>query len=414
MSAKSGPSIVTSNLILHYDLGNEDSYLGEPTVNLLASWMNSASSSLGAWADGGGTGSASISADPLVGFKVRLTKTNSAGRYAINNGSATSATVKKTHSCLIRKVSATTGALLIFYTDYYTPTRYAVGVYVNLDNMTFSSLNTVENATITNVFRDWYLVKYTTTFTDCTSGSHNVWISTQPAEVELAKYQLENKDHYTNYVNGTRSSTDAIKDLSGNNYHASFYSAAQFLNQRPYYPNDSSNGQIGTQISSAASSNLNLGTGDITVEVWLKLLDGSTTSRGVFTHGANGGGGGYGIYLSTNGTTQGEVYGPSGGRQTFSIGSALTSNVYNQLVYIFSVPDLKVYVYKNGVYSAQFSFLSTGAVTSPYANAHFGTSHGDYFRGLVGVIDILRVYKRKLTATEIANNYNAVKSRFGL
>lgn len=414
MSAKSGPSIATSNLILHYDLGDVSSYLGEPTTNLLASWMNSLSSSLGAWTDSGGTGSATMATDPLVGFKVRLSKTNSAGRYAINAGCATSGTVKKTHSCLVRFVSATSGALLKFYSDYYTPTNYGVGVWVNMTTKAITYTQLVENSSITNVFRDWYLIKFTTNFTGSTSSSNNVWIDTQPGEVELARYQLENKDHYTNYVDGSRSISNAIKDLSGNNYHASFYSGGQFTNQKPFYPDGSASGQIGTQVSSAASSNLNLGTGDITVEAWLYPLTGSTTSRGIFTHGANGGGNGYGIYLSSNGTSQGEICGTTGGRQTFSVGSAPTLNQYIQLVYIFSVPDLKVYVYRNGVYLAQFAFLAPGTVTSSYTNAHFGTSHGDYFRGLNGTIDILRVYKRKLTDTEILNNFNTMRTRFGI
>ena len=413
MSAKSGPSIVTSNLILHYDLDNEDSYLGEPTVNLLASWMNSLSSSLGTWGGEGGTGSAAIVADPLVGFKVRLTKTNSDGRYAINNGCATSATVKKTHSCLIRKISAAPGALLIFYTDYYTPTRYAVGVYVNLDNMTISSENTVENASITNVFRDWYLVKYTTTFTDCESGSHHIWLD-KTSEVELAKYQLENKDHYTTYVNGTRSYTNVIKDLSGNNYHASLYSAAQFQNQRPFYPYSESNGAIAPKIDTAAISDLNLGTGEISVEIWFKQLSGSVSPYcGLFTHGAGGGWPGYGMFLNTTGLMYAEVYGETGGRQQFHLNASATLNQYNQVVYVFSIPDLKVYGYKNGVFTGEASLAATGSVSSPY-EAHLATLHWNYFWGLNGFINIFRVYKRKLLAAEVTNNYNATKSRFGL
>ena len=98
MAAKSGPSIETSDLILHYDLDDATCYAGEPTVNLLANWMNSLTSSLGTWADGGAAGSASISADPNVGFKVSLKKTNAVGRYSISNSCAVSATSKKTHS----------------------------------------------------------------------------------------------------------------------------------------------------------------------------------------------------------------------------------------------------------------------------------------------------------------------------
>lgn len=413
MAAKSGPSIANSDLILHYDLGDETCYAGEPTVNLLNGWMNSLSSNLQAWADGASTGSCSIVEDSLVGFKIKLQKTNVGGRQATRGDCACSGTTKKTHSCLVRFVSATSGSELRFYSDYYSPTHYAVGVTINMTTKAITANQLVENYSITNVFRDWYLVKFTTNFTDSTSGSHHVIVQTQPGEVELAKYQLENKDHYTNYVNGTRSSTDAIKDLSGNNYHASFYSAGQFQNQRPYYPPDSANGQIGTQISSAASSNLNLGTGDISVEIWFKQLSGSPVGCGLFTHGANGGGPGYGMYLSSGSALQGEVYGASGGRQTFTVG-AVTTNQYNQVVYIFSVPDLKVYIYKNGTYVGLFSLLTTGSVTSSYSNAHFGTQHGDYFRGLNGFIDVLRVYKRKLTATEILDNFNTMKSRFGL
>ena len=42
MAVYSGPKVVTDGIVLHLDKYNEESYLGEPTVNLLTSQTNMA------------------------------------------------------------------------------------------------------------------------------------------------------------------------------------------------------------------------------------------------------------------------------------------------------------------------------------------------------------------------------------
>jgi hypothetical protein len=406
MGLQYSPKIITSGLVLYLDTLNSKSYKGEPTVNYVNTpldWVN--------WA---------ITAN-VVRAEEYLTREGYSGKILQFNADGAASTVYAyqiipvvgiatvTFSFWARKISGSGTTLVL------DPDGYRTGGVRQSPDVTPATYNfTIDS--------EWK--KYSTTINTNDALGQSIYMyfyhsSYRTINYEIALPQLELKSHATQFVNGTRGTTVAtgggLADLSGNNYHASFYSAAQFQNQRPYYPPDSANGQVGTQISSTASSDLNLGTGDISVEVWFKQLSGSVlSSHGLFTHGANGGGPGYGMYLSATGLMKGEVYGTTGGRQQFSLGASATPGQYNQVVYIFSVPDLKVYGYLNGVYTGQFSFLATGAVNSAYTWAHFGTSHGDYYRGLYGFIDILRVYKRQLSAVEIADNYNAMKGRFGL
>ena len=66
--------------------------------------------------------------------------------------------------------------------------------------------------------------------------------------------------------------------------------------------------------------------------------------------------------------------------------------------------------YKNGVTDGTYSSVSrTPQSSSLQINNHRSLNHG-----MIGRIPQLSIYNRALSSTEVAQNYNAVKSRFGL
>ena len=69
-----------------------------------------------------------------------------------------------------------------------------------------------------------------------------------------------------------------------------------------------------------------------------------------------------------------------------------------------------VSAYLNGVFVASSPITASGATTE-FAIGNFRNTAGQVFSGSIA---ITQVYNRVLTATEVAQNYNAQKSRFGL
>lgn len=73
-----------------------------------------------------------------------------------------------------------------------------------------------------------------------------------------------------------------------------------------------------------------------------------------------------------------------------------------------------ILIYENGIYKNTLTL--TAATTTPSSNVYIGAVNpsvivGSYFTGSIATTQI---YNRALSAQEVAQNYNALKSRFGL
>jgi hypothetical protein len=88
-------------------------------------------------------------------------------------------------------------------------------------------------------------------------------------------------------------------------------------------------------------------------------------------------------------------------------------NVWMNITCMIDRSATTFYVYKNGVYAGQDTFTSYSATSTSVAmGANFLTGNGgDYMKGSMANVII---YNRLLSATEVLQNYNAQKSRFGL
>jgi len=153
--------------------------------------------------------------------------------------------------------------------------------------------------------------------------------------------------------------------------------------------------------SSAGTSTVFDITGNLTVSSWVK--------PSLFTNQGNivskNGNGGYRMRFQSNGTFW--LY--ANGNSVTSSSTYSTNNWYNA-VGVFSSTGLRMYI--NGTLAG-----SNGNAFNPsYPTSNFyigavNASGGELFQGTVAIVSL---YNRALNQTEITQNFNAQKSRFGL
>ena len=150
-----------------------------------------------------------------------------------------------------------------------------------------------------------------------------------------------------------------------------------------------------------------------TVEYWMKA--------DAFGQSSNGGSNVVGV---TNLSTTGEVwsFGPeengevqwyyyNGSIQTVASGKTLSTGQWYHLVFAFDgSTGMKIFV--NGTLEKSASVSGTPSGTSATFSIGKITSGGDTFNGKIALV---RIYKgRGFTASEVLNNFNATRTRFGV
>lgn len=200
-------------------------------------------------------------------------------------------------------------------------------------------------------------------------------------------------------------------DLSGNGNHVTLYNSPTYNGTA--FTFDGVNDWMRT------ANTLNLSsTNTVTVEVGFKVPN-VTTNVMVFEHTANWNtiDGAFGAYTNSNGgtasspTTDNDIHTNSDASVAdFNIPDITTEGVYS-FIYESGVGTS---LYHNNTLATRFRF-DTVQSFSGYANdyLYLGTRGGT---GAFGPLTLhyLRVYNRKLTLSEIEQNYNATKGRFGI
>jgi hypothetical protein len=194
-----------------------------------------------------------------------------------------------------------------------------------------------------------------------------------------------------------------ITDLSGNGLNGTM-SNISFTS--PYF---SYNG-TSSQVLVADNALLQPGSGDWTMEVWVnQSVSGNYVVLGKFP---TGGAASYAIrtvstqYYAQLGSSSGVL------NSTFQVG---TIGTWYQLVYVFTnVADNTLQTFVNGssIGSVGHSSESIVNTTNPlYIGSYNGGAFAQWFNGRIG---ITRLYNAALTSSEILQNYNADKSKYGL
>ena len=202
-----------------------------------------------------------------------------------------------------------------------------------------------------------------------------------------------------------------ITDLSGNGRNGTM-SNISFTS--PYFTYNGSS----SQILIADNELLEPGSGDWTMEVWVnQSVSGNDVVLGKFDPGGQSADVSYSI--RTTGTTYYSQLGSGAGSgATLFVNSTNhvgTLNTWYQIVYVFTnvaANTFQTFVNGNSIGSVNHSLAS---LLNTSANLYLGSyNNGEYAQWFDGKIGITRLYNRALTSTEVLNNYNADKSKYGL
>jgi hypothetical protein len=229
--------------------------------------------------------------------------------------------------------------------------------------------------------------------------------STSPYSFDLANIQVEQKNHPTQFVAGTRSTTSGLLNLAVNNTvyldNASFNSDAQIAL-------DGSNDYIKAAQTSSFYTN------QFTWEMVVKYTSNTGTYQGlVWAEGSTGGGSGLQYLLTLNNLTvfHYRVYNSlTGWAATDTANITFDPYQYNHIVWQFN--NGTVYIYVNGTLfhtDTSRGYYSGGTDSAMFLGAR---NDGSYSSAMLPAM--YKHYNRVLSSIEIQQNYNELKKRFNL
>ena len=427
-----GPSIVTDGLKLYLDKYNEQSYPGEPTTNVVHyTNLNTG------WSKGYNTNIVFDELPPPIGIEkssahqttVSFDDLLGGGGYWYSYGDHAPQDPSTTYtvSVYVQTVQSTPVSIQFYTADNSEVGRYiSEAHYFTRDGETNSG-GTVINNNIPDA-NGWIRIVWTT-FTS-TSNAQSDSLSFQfggfndpasaPNRTSLCAPQMEAKSHATKYVgnsanNGTvttRPTADGWKDLSGNGNHGTFtdltYSATNIPGtDRNDFSFDGTNDYLDLGADLAVSADLN----GWTAEFWFRSDSASTLQAFSSSDNDSLNANWMNLYQSKI-----QLWNVSPGY--WKMGSTTIQNdTWYQVVYVCKPGGIQYQFYVNGVAEGGDHVSNTWVASySSLDIRYIGTYHYNNAKSRYwdGDIDIVKIYNRALTATEILQNFNAHKSRYGL
>ena len=375
MSLIHNPSIVTNGLIMYYDMNNTmKSWKGAPTTNLCS--FNIASSGFSTDTPSNLT---QIANSTEVTYEGRLTRkmiipaAGYCNYYIYNYNTGVSSGVFAA-SCKIK------------VTDGSNPSAFINAGYIYGTAGSF-----VVAVSFTALADGWYQLSWIYSGTSMTLNSLTGLTGTASKAITfyITDYQLEALNISTPFVVGTRSSTQALLDLT-NKY---------TLTPTNVIYNSNGTFSFNNSWFDLNSNNIITGNNPFTVESWYTTT--GTTADEIFgnygsasTSGTLWISGRYGTYIN------GAVYFP---------GAPIGAGTY--LLSTTRDTSGNVILYRNGV---QVNSGVLGASIPVTYNFRIGADVNGGAEPFTGSIHSVRVYNRVLTAAEIAQNFNAHRGRYGL
>jgi hypothetical protein len=173
-----------------------------------------------------------------------------------------------------------------------------------------------------------------------------------------------------------------------------------------------------SQVTITDTAKLEPGSGDWTMEAWFNTTAFKTGGAGTILGKFDPGGGSADVSYSIRTNNTGALYAQIGN----GLGGYVNSTTYQT---VLSTWAQVVYVFKNIATNSLETFInglsigsvghSLGSILNTSANLYLGSYNGgefaQYFNGKIGVV---RLYNTALTASQVLQNYNADKAKYGL
>ena len=361
MSAFAGPSRVTSGLVFDMDMSNRNkSWQGAPATNLLTN-PNSAINV--------------NSIDIPTGISVPGYSSYSSG-YNVADWEVTStAATGVTFSFSIYMRSPGGVSTYLFYA--YTGTGPDGGWF------------NIGSGSLTNT---WTRYTFTTSSFTGTLTTIRIYRLNQAGTIELSAPQVEVNSFTTPYVNGTRSTTQALVDLTGKNTLTA--SSLTYESGGEFNFNGSGN------YIDVTGSGFTSGMTAYTISHWSRrdvesrMPVAGRTSTAFYQYGDNS-------WAYTHGGTWGEYYYP----RVASI--PLGTWGFYCIVYNGS----NVAIYRNGYLEGTQATTGTADWSQGLRIGYWSAGGGYAYSGKIGSV---KFYNRALTAAEVTQEFNALRGRYGL
>jgi len=403
MSLGHGASIVTTGLVFYYDMDNiQKSWKGAPATNLftetnLNNWTKNAITSTSSYKTPFGDPSYDItdnSTTQYLSISRNITVPNDSSSYTI--------------SCMIRKTYGGTSARLGFNTGFNTG-----GTTVAL-NTRFNSDTGVANSGTVIDYGDWWYWYFT--LTNNGTGNTNLYCQFYPATgvhngsdnvvgvgtATIGSLMLVNGSTAIRFADGTRSNTQALLDLTGKNTITA--TSLAYASNNTFSFNGTNSGIVG----SANASTLGITT-DLTVSIFTKRQSSPTN----VLQGQAGFGTGGSVSIKNSIAFFADINSATPTRYIVNITPGSTIAPYEDawVNLCFTISGTSIKTYFNGV---QNSSATMDTTVRPFGSEVFGLANGfGYFR-MQGDLPVASVYNRALTANEVAQNFNALRGRYGI
>ena len=386
MSLQQSPGIVTSGLTFYYDMNNtQKSFKGAPTTNYVSD-----AASMSGWGNysntANGTPAQFMTEFGTIGYRMD----NVGSWNGVYKGISLPSTGTYTFSAWIKWVggssNVTGGAVYV--------SGWGGGDSATATNRTlpgqWQRVSLTLNCTTTSM--TFYLICWGGT----NNADHSSWQVTMP--------QVEAGSYATPFVSGTRSTTQAIVDLTGNNTVTA--TSLTYASNNTFSFNGSSN-----YISLSGSDITFKSTGGHTAEHWFKLdavvsgnLYNFIGASTIDYHSWY-----WCVYTSRLAIWDKIVGGWYYGSTT------IQPNTWYQAVMVTNDAGTGIQFYLNGVAEggshASNSFSSAG---SGLKIGYLGRGDSPNGRYMYGSMPVTKVYNRALLAAEVKQNFNALRTRYGL
>ena len=429
MTINYNANIVSSDLLLNLDAGNSRSLSGVDS-NLLTSPEDFSNA---VWNKGNITVVANSTASPdgsMTADAMVETTTATAFHYINQTISKPAISSTFTFSCYIKNLSNNRLVTLRFedalagngMTSVFSPMLGTVTSAIAAYGTGFTAIS----STITPVSNGYYRVSITGTTNTTNSVFVQVELSTLVTNVYTGDVlsgtylwgaQLEEGSAATTYypVNSSRPST-AWLDISGNNFHGTLINGPTYASTNRGYLNfNYTKSQYVSFPKNPAIEFLN--TSPYTLESWFRITvnPGTGNYTGIFDREDSSVGAvrdGWNLYVVEQSagilsiTHERFSQGTQSGVGTTGTVAELVG-VWVHIAATYNGNTLSMY--KNG--SLASSGTTTALVKNNIKNLTIGFRGGNYFRGQIAVA---RIYSRALSATEVLQNFNALRGRYGV
>ena len=421
MGVLEGPGISNNGLVLFLDKYNKDSYLGEPTTNVLTySYDLLNTGSWWTYAQNYCENPATNEVPPPVGvdaYTASFDDKLGGGGYFYNYSDQAPQDPSTTYtiSIYVKAEQSLTNGI----TAYTANNSEAGRQYTNY--LYFSNQGQMSDSAGSSVIKEpdkngWIRLEFNPITTPSNTESDslsfyftNFAVPPNVNRTHLCAPQMEANSHATNYVNGTRSSTEGWRDISGNSYghanlHALSYSATKIPGtDRNDFSFDGTDDYC-TFNTGTTNMGLPVGNEPRSLCAWFSKNNDSSNNahKAIFGYG-------YADYSQACWIEHNynDVFFYGHGSADLLASGSFNAIVDNQMHYMVMTWDgTTKSLYRDGILQRTDTVaLSTPVDTTVRISGGAGGLNS-------GNIDQVSVYNRALTASQVKQNYDAYKHRY--